>query len=119
MRRGPEVAPGVRRMPLARVEYMLGLDVTESPESDAMVDAPAEAPVRTGAEIAGDGDVAESSEGDAMVDAPTDRFACCPGAARKKPKKNADRELEDCPPHQINPHTGKWFCLKTVGWEQL
>ena len=41
VRKGHEVAPGVRRMPLARVEYMLGLDVTESPESDAMVDAPA------------------------------------------------------------------------------
>ena len=76
---------------------MLGLDVTESPESDAMVDAPAEAPVRTGPEIAGDGDVAESSEGDAMVDAPADRLACFPGAARKKPKKDADRELDTKP----------------------
>ena len=50
--RGPEIPghPGCRRISLQRFERMHGLDVTDSPESDAMANAPAEAPVRTAPE---------------------------------------------------------------------
>ena len=73
VRTGPQIPghPGLRR-----ITHICGLAVPDSPDRDSMVDAPAEAP-------------------DAMVDAPADRLACFPGAARKKPKKDADRELED------------------------
>ena len=99
--RGPEIPghPGLRRISLQRFERMHGLDVTDSPESDAMANAPAEAPVRTAPEIPGHPGlrrithicglaVPGSPDRDSMVEAPTE-------APDENPKKDADRELED------------------------
>ena len=79
MANAPAEAPEIPGHPgLRRITHVCGfkLAVPDSPDRDSMVDAPAEAP-------------------DAMVDAAPDLLAFFHGPARKKSKKDADRELED------------------------